>query len=156
MTGGPDIVEELYLDDRLQAARRHANGAPDDVRFGERRVEDARAAETTLQIRRHLEDAAFALDLFEILLARAIRHVLAEDDDARITRQLFVQTAIDQIGHRAFFAFKHDALFRVELRRSRIYVGRIDEIGRGLWLGLRTGERFVGRRIHRRINFIFD
>jgi hypothetical protein len=31
----PDVVEELDLDDRL-AARRHADGAPDDVGFGER------------------------------------------------------------------------------------------------------------------------
>ena len=37
----PDVVEELDLDDRLEAARRHADGAADDVGFGERRVEDA-------------------------------------------------------------------------------------------------------------------
>ncbi len=31
----PDVVEELDLDDRLQAARRHADGTPDDVRLCE-------------------------------------------------------------------------------------------------------------------------
>ena len=45
----PDVVEELDLDDRLQAAQRHADGAADDVGFGERRVEDAVAAVEPLQ-----------------------------------------------------------------------------------------------------------
>src|SRR2546423_329410 len=115
----PNGIKKLSLDNGLAPARRHADGAPDDVGFRKRRVEDARAAETALQVRRHFEDAALALDLFEILLARTIGHVLAEDDDARITRQLFVQTAIDQIGHRALFAFRHDTRFSVELRRGR-------------------------------------
>ena len=56
----PDVVEELDLDDRLDAARRHADGAADDVGLGERRVEDAVAAVRALQAVRDLEDAALA------------------------------------------------------------------------------------------------
>jgi len=56
----PDVVEELDLDDRLDAACRHADTAPDDARFGERRVVDAFAAELALQAVRHLEYAALS------------------------------------------------------------------------------------------------
>ena len=56
----PDVVEELDLDDRLDAARRHADRAADDVRLGERRIEDARRAERALEAVRHLENAALA------------------------------------------------------------------------------------------------
>lgn len=34
--GRPDVVEELYLDDGFQTARRHAYRAPDDVGLGQR------------------------------------------------------------------------------------------------------------------------
>src|SRR2546423_1679631 len=51
---GPDVVEELDLDHRFDPARRHADGAADDVGFGERRVEDAGAAEGPLQAVRYL------------------------------------------------------------------------------------------------------
>ena len=42
----PDVVEELDLDHRLEAARGHPDGAADDVGLGERRVEDAVASRT--------------------------------------------------------------------------------------------------------------
>ena len=42
---GPDVVEELNLDDRLEPARSHPDGASDDAGFGERRVEHAIGAE---------------------------------------------------------------------------------------------------------------
>src|SRR5205085_1025149 len=72
MIRGPDVVEELYLDDGLESARRHPYRAADDVRLGERRVEDARRAELALQVRGNLEDAALAFNLLKVLLARAV------------------------------------------------------------------------------------
>ena len=61
---------------------------PDDVGFGQRRVEDAVAAVEPLQAVRHLEHAALAGDQRQRLLAARVRDVLAEDDDARIARHL--------------------------------------------------------------------
>ena len=80
----PDVVEELDLDDRLDAARRHADRAADDVGLGERRVEHAVVAEHPLQAVRHLEDAALALDERQRRLPARVGDVLAEDDDARV------------------------------------------------------------------------
>ena len=62
--------------------------AADDVRFGERRVEDALVAERALQAVRHLEDAALARHLSRFSRALAVGDVLAEDHDARIPRHL--------------------------------------------------------------------
>ena len=42
--GRPDVVEELNLDDRLQPARGHADGAAYNIGLRQRRVEDAVAA----------------------------------------------------------------------------------------------------------------
>ena len=80
----PDVVEELNLDDRLQPARRHADAAADDARFGDRRVEHAVVAEQPLQAVRHLEDAALAGHDRQRVLAAGVGDVLAEDDDARV------------------------------------------------------------------------
>ena len=98
--GRPDVVEELDLDDRLQPAQRHADAAADDVRFGQRRVEDAVAAELPLQAVGDLEHAALAGDGGERLLAAGVGHVLAEDDDARIARHLVAQRGVDGVHHR--------------------------------------------------------
>ena len=96
---GPDVVEELNLDDRLDAAQRHADGAADDVRFRKRRVEHALAAVQLLQAVRHLEDAAFARYRRQRALARRIRHILTEDDDARVARHLVAQRRVDGGDH---------------------------------------------------------
>src|SRR5213593_3650121 len=52
-----DLVEalegearELDLADRLEAVERHADGGPDDGRFGQRAVDDALGTELSLQI----------------------------------------------------------------------------------------------------------
>ncbi len=88
--GGPDVVEELDLDDGLEAADGHADGAADDVGLGERRVPDAVGAELGLQAGGELEDAALALDLAgaEGLVAGGVGDVFAEDDDARVAAHL--------------------------------------------------------------------
>ena len=90
MHGGPDVVEELDFDDRLHAADGHADGAADDVGFGERRVEDAVGAELLLQAGGELEDAALAFDLAlaQLLIAAGVGHIFAEDDDARVAAHL--------------------------------------------------------------------
>ncbi len=56
----PDVVEELNLDDRLQPTDGHADGAADDRRFSDGRVEDAIVAELCLEPVRQAEDAALA------------------------------------------------------------------------------------------------
>ena len=68
-------------------------GAPNDVGFGERRVEDAVVAEFALQAEGELEDAAFPfhLLLLEILFAAAIGNVFAEDDDAFVALHFVAQ-----------------------------------------------------------------
>ena len=80
----PDVVVELDLDDGLQAPHRHPDRAADDVRLGERRVEDARpcrraAAGSAVS----LKTPPLPLHLVEHFLARRVGDVLAEDDDAR-------------------------------------------------------------------------
>src|SRR4051812_25880260 len=53
----PDVIEELYLNDGLHAACRHADGATDDIGFRQRRVKNAVRAEVALQTRSQLEDS---------------------------------------------------------------------------------------------------
>ena len=61
-------------------AHGHADGAPDDVGFGERRIEDAVAAERALQPVRRLEHAALARHLVEDVGRAGVGDVLAEHD----------------------------------------------------------------------------
>src|SRR4051794_19857760 len=62
-----NIVEKLNLDDGLQAANSQADRAANNICLSQRRIENSRSAEFTLQICRHLKDAALALNGFEIL-----------------------------------------------------------------------------------------
>src|SRR3954451_17105140 len=62
--GGPDVIEELYFDDRLQSALGHAGGSAHDVGFRDRRVENAIGSEVALQTRCQLEYSALAFDQF--------------------------------------------------------------------------------------------
>ena len=101
----PDVVEELDLDDRLQPARRHADGAADDVGFGERRVEHAIGAVGLLQAVRHLEHAALAGHVRQRRRLARVRDVLAEHDDARVPRHFVLQRAVDRADHRVGLAF---------------------------------------------------
>ena len=57
--GRPDVIEELNLDDRLEAARGHADAAADDAGLCNRRIEHAILAVLALQAERRLEDPAF-------------------------------------------------------------------------------------------------
>ena len=142
----PDVVEELDLDDRLQSARGHADGAADDVRLRERRVEHAIAAEGALQPVRDLEDAALARDRCERVGAAAIGDVLAEDDDARIARHLVLERAVDRGDHRVGLAFGRQR--RRERVRRRIDGGRVHVERRGIGCGLRCRNRAIGRVVH--------
>ena len=80
---GPDVVEELDLDDRLQPARGPSDRPADDARLGEGRIEDARGPELLLEAGRHLEDAALALAFVEDVFAARVGDVLAPHRDAR-------------------------------------------------------------------------
>ena len=101
---------------------------PTIVRFGERRVVDARAAELLLQAPRDLEDAALALDLAEVLLARDVGDVLAEDEDLLIAPHLVLHAGVEQIDHRRLVAGELRIVLGVELLARRIDVGRVDEV----------------------------
>ena len=115
----PDVVEELDLDDRLQPAQRHADGAADDVGLGERRVEHAVAAEPPLQAVRHLEDAALAGDQ----LASASSRLASATSSPKTTMR----------GLRAISSFERGvdgAHHRVRRRRAgRGSVANADEVG---------------------------
>ena len=100
----PDVVEELDLDHRLEAAQRHADRPADDVGLGKRRVEHARAAVEPLQPVRDLEDATLAGTERERLFAAGVRHVLAEDDDPRVAGHLVLQRGVDGRHHRVGLA----------------------------------------------------
>src|SRR6202011_3385698 len=79
--GGPDIVEELDFDYRLQSAGSHAGGATDDVGLGDGRVEYAVGTELHLQPGGQFEHATLAFDQFllEVVLPAAVGHVFPED-----------------------------------------------------------------------------
>src|SRR5215212_10091183 len=85
---GPDVIEELNFDDRLESANCETNCASDDVRFSKRRVVYARAPEFLLQSPRDLEYAALALHLAHVLFARHISHIFTEHQDLLITSHL--------------------------------------------------------------------
>jgi hypothetical protein len=82
--GRPDVVEELDLDHRLEAARRHADGAADDVGLGQGRVVDAVAAEAFCSPVVTLNTPPLPLTSARHLLAASVGDVLAEHHDARV------------------------------------------------------------------------
>ena len=102
----PDVVEELNLDDRLQPSERHPDRAADDIGLGQRRVEDAIAAESPLEPMRRLEHATFAGNQRQRRLVTGIGDVLSEDDDARVMRHLVLQRGIDSRDHRVGLALR--------------------------------------------------
>ena len=85
----------------------------DDAGFGERRVEHAIVAVEPLQAVRELEDAALAGDDRQRVLLGRVRHVFAEDDDAR-----FRLRRVGASGHAAC-AIALSAITRVRLREKR-------------------------------------
>src|SRR5205814_3809051 len=64
--GGPDVVEELDLDDRLEPAGGEPDRPTHDVGLGQGRVVDAPAAELSLQPPRDLENAPLAFHVLEV------------------------------------------------------------------------------------------
>ena len=102
--GGPDVIEELNLDHRLKAAGRHANGSPHDGRFRQGRIEDSFGAVFELQAGGQFENPSLAFDepLLDVLLAVAVGHVFAEQDDARVAAHLVAQASMNQPGHGLF------------------------------------------------------
>ena len=144
MIGGPDVVEELNLDHGLQPAGRQPDGPADDVRFGERRVVDAIAAELALQTPCDLEDAAFALHFLEVLLATDVGDVLAEYQDPGVARHFILHAGIEQIHHGGRLAREMGIVFGIELLGRGIDIRRVDPQRRGFGLGLRRRERHIG------------
>ena len=126
--GWPDVVEELDLNDGLEAAHGHADGATGDVCLGQWGVEDAVGAELRLQAAGEFEDAALALECArgKVLVAAGVGHVFAEDDDARVASHFVAKRRVDAVGHGAVDAVRIGG----GLRRVEFGCG-IEEAGGG-------------------------
>src|ERR1043165_9415240 len=111
-----------FTDSRYCSREQSATSSDRNVCFGEGRVEDARAAEVALQVRRDFENPAFTFHRLQILFARTIGNVFAKHHDARIARHLGVQSAIDQVDHRSRIAGELHLIFSVESFGRRIDV----------------------------------
>ena len=142
--GRPDVVEELDFGDGLQSARGHADGAADDVGFGERRVENAIGAVFALQAGSGFEDAALPFHVLEIFFAAGVGNVFAENGDALVARHF--------VGERGGNHFDHGLRRAVKLRlgskcgRGGIDVGRIN-VDRGSNRLRAARRRGPGRRL---------
>src|SRR5215472_9812971 len=97
----PDVIEELDLHYGLEPAGGHADSASYDIGLGQRRVEDAVAAELHLQASGEFEYSTFAFDLLlhQVFFAAAIGHVFTENHDAIIAPHLILQAGSDQVRH---------------------------------------------------------
>ncbi len=150
----PDVVEELNLHHRLDAPRRHPDGPPNDVGFGQRRVEHPRAAVGLLQAVRHLEHTALALHFRKLGFVCGIRHVLTEHDNARVARHFIFHGVVDGrhhgVGLGSFFGWA------VEPGARRVDVGRIHEVARSVFGRLRGLEGGVCGFVHFRIHGLRD
>ena len=96
---------------------RLADGPPDDVGLGQRRVEAAGQAERALQAVGRAEHAALALDVGQHRLA-GVGHVLAEDPDALVGRHHLVQRAPDGLAEGDHLAGRRRRRPRPSGRRS--------------------------------------
>ena len=146
--GRPDVVEELDLGDRTQAADRHAEAESHDGGLGEGTVEDPLRSELALESVAHLEDAALALDLPEVRLAACVRHVLAEHDDPGVAGHLRAEGGVDQVHHRAWFRVRLENRFGLEIGGTGVHVGAVQVVAGGGRVGPGQGEGVGGRRRH--------
>src|SRR5262249_27305099 len=115
---GPDVVEELDLDNGLEAACSHSGCTSDNVGFGERGIEDAVGAELHLEPSGQLEHAAFSLDqlLLDVLFTAVVGDIFAEDKNALVAAHLVAQRSVDKVRHRLW-------LRSCRLLSFRIWVG---------------------------------
>ena len=135
---GPDVVEELDLDDGPQAAQRKPDPPPDDVRLRERSVVHALRAKLLLKAMRDLEDTTFAFDLAQRLLTRNVRYVLAEKEDAWITFHLLAQARVQEVDHgEQLVAGVLRLVLGIEVRGSRFHILRIQMAHRRAGVRLR-------------------
>ncbi len=142
----PDVVEELNLHHRLELPRRHPDRAPDDAGFGEGGVEHSVVAVKPLQAVRQLEHPALAFDDRQRRGLTGIRDVLPEDDDARLARHFVLEGAVDRLDHGVGLAF--GLRRRLERRRARIHVGRIEPQLRRALGRLRRSQGRERRLVH--------
>ena len=126
MIGRPDVIEELYFDDRLDATRRETHRATDDVGFSKGGIVDTVTAELALQTPRHLEDTTFSLQVIDMLVAGDIGHVLSEDDHPRIANHFVPHALVQQIHHRGRGPTELRIFLSVELLARGIHALRID------------------------------
>ena len=122
--GRPDVVEELNFRNRLQPSNGHADGAPHDRSFGDRRIEHAARAVLALQARSGLEDAALPFHVGQIFDAAAVRDIFSEDYDALVAGHFVEQRGRDDFNHRFWMAVQ--MRLRFKLLRGGIDIGRVD------------------------------
>src|ERR1700683_1651432 len=162
--GRPDVVEELNLDYRLQAALSHSRGAAHDGGLGQRRVEDAVRAKLALQAEGEFEDSALALYqlALQVFFAAAIGHVFTEDHDALVALHFIAKRYIDQIGHGfrsgllAIGRIGTDHRLRIERRRSGIEIRRIHILQHALRRGRQSLKRFIDGNLQLFFDLLFE
>ncbi len=105
--GGPDVIEELNFDDGFQSANGHADGAADNICFGERRIENAVGAIAALQSPGGFEDAALPFHFFDVVFAADVGNVFAEHNDAFVARHFRGERGGNHFDHGLRFAFEN-------------------------------------------------
>ena len=98
--GGPDVIEELDLDYRLESTNGKTNRAPNDVGFSKWRIVHPRPAKLFLQAPGDFEHATLALHLAQIFFARDIRDILTEDENLLVAAHLVLHARVEEIDHR--------------------------------------------------------
>ena len=93
----PDVIEELNLGHRLEPARRHADGAPHDGRFGERRVEAALASRTRSADRRSALKTPPLPFTSRRLASRLQSATSSPNTMTRVAPHLLAQGGVDQV-----------------------------------------------------------
>src|SRR3984885_1158549 len=122
--GRPNVIEELNFGNWFEAANGHADGAADDIRFGQGRIKNALGAKFPLQAGGGFEDAALPFYRRQAFFAAAIGDVFAENDDALVAFHFIEQSEGDHFDHGFRMAF----FFRggIEIAGGRVYVRRVD------------------------------
>ena len=117
----PDIVKELYFNNRFESSQRHADGSADDVGFGQWRVEHALAPVLTLETECSFKDSPFALDGRQDLCSTAVSDILSKCYQFRIVAEFVFERAIDGRHHRDRVSFGQGG--DIEAVRGWVYTG---------------------------------
>ncbi len=116
---------------------------PDNIGFGERRIEHAVAAEFSLQAGSRFKDAALPFHFCELFFAAAVGDILAEHNDALIARHFVKQSGGNHFDHCFRIAVQVWRCF--ELPAGGIDFRREDEIVNRILRRQFRAQRAIGR-----------